>query len=290
MGVVLFEMLTGRPPFVGDSHVAIAVAQQSQVAPDVRSLRPDVPVQLAATVARALARSPLDRYPTAVEMAVDLEQSWSPPSPPAPDPIAPTQVMAPLAMTAAMSPGDTEIMSATGTEQATAPVEAHNKPGAPRRVVAVTVAFVLLVVGVAVVALSGNDGTDPQTAATSSVAPTSVPASTTTPTTAPTTAPPTTQVATSPLVLEIIPGFPATDSLTVFVRQLDEEPALVGTAGVLLVGQLNQILDEKSVRKQRDKAKQLSTQLEIWVDDGELDPAIADALDALLAPLASKAK
>jgi hypothetical protein len=97
-------------------------------------------------------------------------------------------------------------------------------------------------------------------------------------------------VATSLFIDEIIPGFPVTDSLTVFVRQLEEDPALVGTAGVLLVGQLNQILDENSVKKQRDKAKQVSTQLVIWVDDGELDPDIADALSALLAPLASKSK
>jgi serine/threonine-protein kinase len=72
MGVVLFEMLTGRQPFEGDAAIAIAVAQQAGPAPDVRSLRPEVPVALASVVAHALAAQPSARPATAAEMLTAL--------------------------------------------------------------------------------------------------------------------------------------------------------------------------------------------------------------------------
>jgi eukaryotic-like serine/threonine-protein kinase len=73
MGIVLFEMLTGRTPFDADSMVAAALAQQSQPAPDVLDLRPEVPVPLAEVVARSLVKDPAARYVTAVEMAEALD-------------------------------------------------------------------------------------------------------------------------------------------------------------------------------------------------------------------------
>ena len=64
-GVVLFEMLTGRPLYEGDEPVAVAIANQTAPIPDVRAIRPDVPAELAAVVRKALAKSPSDRYPDA---------------------------------------------------------------------------------------------------------------------------------------------------------------------------------------------------------------------------------
>ena len=64
-GVVLFEMLTGRPLYEGDEPVAVAIAHQTAPIPDVRAIRPDVPAELAAVVRKALAKSPSDRYPDA---------------------------------------------------------------------------------------------------------------------------------------------------------------------------------------------------------------------------------
>ena len=87
---------------------------------------------------------------------------------------------------------------------------------------------------------------------------------------------------------EIIPGFAATDDLEVFATQLEDDPLLVGTAGQELADALRRLLDEKSVRKQRDQAAELSDRLTVWVDRGELDGDIAEALDILLAPLADK--
>jgi serine/threonine-protein kinase len=55
-GTILFEMLAGRPPHVAPTHEAVLVAICTQDAPDVRTLRRDVPASLARVLERALAR------------------------------------------------------------------------------------------------------------------------------------------------------------------------------------------------------------------------------------------
>jgi eukaryotic-like serine/threonine-protein kinase len=72
LGVVIFEMLTGQRPFRGDSVWAAMQATLVGSAPDVASLRPDVPTALARVVSRAIARQPADRYRSARELAADL--------------------------------------------------------------------------------------------------------------------------------------------------------------------------------------------------------------------------
>src|SRR5918992_27888 len=58
LGIVLYEMLTGRRPFTGDSAYAIAVKRISEDPPDPRSVVPDLPQALVAVVMRALRREP----------------------------------------------------------------------------------------------------------------------------------------------------------------------------------------------------------------------------------------
>ncbi|MHB8670600.1 MAG: protein kinase domain-containing protein [Acidimicrobiales bacterium] len=65
LGVVLFEMLCGRPPFSADTELATALAHVRGTAPRPSELRADVPPALEAIVNRAMAREPADRYPTA---------------------------------------------------------------------------------------------------------------------------------------------------------------------------------------------------------------------------------
>jgi beta-lactam-binding protein with PASTA domain/predicted Ser/Thr protein kinase len=72
LGVVLYEMLTGKVPFSGDTPVEIAMKHLSQVPEPPSELRPEVPHDLDAVVMRALAKDPEQRYATAEEMDADL--------------------------------------------------------------------------------------------------------------------------------------------------------------------------------------------------------------------------
>ncbi len=72
LGVVLYEMLTGRPPFMGDSPMSVAFQHVSAEAPPPSSINPDVPAELDTVVAKALRKDPTARYQTAEEMRQDL--------------------------------------------------------------------------------------------------------------------------------------------------------------------------------------------------------------------------
>jgi serine/threonine-protein kinase len=72
LGIVLYEMLTGKVPFTGDTPVEIAMKHLSQVPEPPSELRPEVPHDLDAVVMRALAKDPEQRYASAEEMDADL--------------------------------------------------------------------------------------------------------------------------------------------------------------------------------------------------------------------------
>ncbi len=68
IGVMLFEMLTGRVPFEGENAVAIAMKQVAEVPPAPSSINPAVPPALDSVVLRALAKEPANRYASAAAM------------------------------------------------------------------------------------------------------------------------------------------------------------------------------------------------------------------------------
>jgi len=72
LGIVLYEMLTGKVPFTGDTPVEIAMKHLSQVPDPPSKLRSGVPHDLDAVVMRALAKEPDQRYGSAEEMDADL--------------------------------------------------------------------------------------------------------------------------------------------------------------------------------------------------------------------------
>jgi serine/threonine-protein kinase len=72
LGIVLYEMLTGKVPFTGDTPVEIAMKHLSQVPEPPSSIRPEIPHDLDAVVMRALAKDPDQRYGSAEEMDADL--------------------------------------------------------------------------------------------------------------------------------------------------------------------------------------------------------------------------
>ena len=74
VGVVMYELLAGAPPFSGESPVAVAY-QHVQQAPEPPSrLNPNIPPGLEAIVLKAMAKSPDDRYQSAGEMVEDIDR------------------------------------------------------------------------------------------------------------------------------------------------------------------------------------------------------------------------
>ena len=72
LGVVLYEMAVGRPPFTGDSPVAVASKHVRDAPVLPREANPAVPVALEAIVMMAMAKNPDDRYGSAEELRADL--------------------------------------------------------------------------------------------------------------------------------------------------------------------------------------------------------------------------
>jgi beta-lactam-binding protein with PASTA domain/tRNA A-37 threonylcarbamoyl transferase component Bud32 len=72
LGVVLYEMLTGRPPFTGDSPMSVAFQHVSTEAPAPSALNADVPPALDTVVGKAMRKDPNGRYQSADEMRADL--------------------------------------------------------------------------------------------------------------------------------------------------------------------------------------------------------------------------
>ncbi len=75
LGCVLYEMVTGRPPFVGDTPVTVASKQVLEEPVPPSRLNPDVTAELDAVILRALAKNPANRYQSAEEFRADLERA-----------------------------------------------------------------------------------------------------------------------------------------------------------------------------------------------------------------------
>lgn len=74
LGVVMFEMLAGRPPFVGPTAVSIAMQHASTNPPSLRKFNTNVPPALEHIVSKALEKEPEHRYLSASEMQYALRQ------------------------------------------------------------------------------------------------------------------------------------------------------------------------------------------------------------------------
>jgi serine/threonine-protein kinase len=76
LGVVLYEMLAGRLPFIGGTALGVAMSHIYDAPPPLRQFRPDLPVAVEALVQQALAKDPSARFRTAGALAQALSHAW----------------------------------------------------------------------------------------------------------------------------------------------------------------------------------------------------------------------
>jgi len=78
LGIILYELITGKVPFNGDTPVAIALKHAQEPIPSIRKKDPKVPQALENVVLKATAKDPRDRYASAQGMKADLDTSLDP--------------------------------------------------------------------------------------------------------------------------------------------------------------------------------------------------------------------
>lgn len=74
LGVVMYEMMTGRPPYDGESPVAVAIQHINGKAQNPSSLNPNIPEGLEQIIMRAMAHDPADRYASAAALLYDMDE------------------------------------------------------------------------------------------------------------------------------------------------------------------------------------------------------------------------
>jgi serine/threonine-protein kinase len=118
VGIVLYEMLTGKVPFSGDSAIEIAMKHLNELPKPPSKIRPEIPPELDQVVLRALAKAPEDRYQTAEEFAEDLHRVEAGlPLPPETSDAATALLAAP----AATMGGTTQVLPGDATQVAPPP-------------------------------------------------------------------------------------------------------------------------------------------------------------------------
>jgi len=74
LGVTLYEMLSGRPPFMADSAMTLMMMHLNDPIPNVRGFRQDIPPEMVRVLEKCLAKDRNDRYQSAAELSADLRR------------------------------------------------------------------------------------------------------------------------------------------------------------------------------------------------------------------------
>lgn len=306
VGVVLYEMLCGAPPFVGDSPLATATAHRQAPVPSLAERRPGLAPGLVAVVERALAKAPGARFADATAMRRALAAPSVVPGVPAAttagtDPASaggpaagtsPATAVGSATTVAAPTPAGTATaagpaLAETGVMQA-APRHAPPRPtasesGRARRASITVLATlgVLLVGAVATAALlmtSGGGGDDPAPQAAPDVA---APATATTapPRATTTTTPPSTSTTAAPATPP-----PTIDGLAAL---LAGNPEAHGKKGADLLDKVLDLQGETAEKRAEEASKRLDD-VSKWAEKGELDPETAQLATSVLQALAQR--
>lgn len=157
LGCVLYEILTGDPPFVGDSPVAVAYqhVREDPVPPSARN--PELSPELDAVVLKALAKNPDNRYQSAAEMRADLVRVHSGERPEAPRVFTDAERTSFLSAPVARERDATDQLPRHAEHRYAEPPEENSKGSVTRWVVAVAVLAVLTVLVTLAINFFGGD-------------------------------------------------------------------------------------------------------------------------------------
>ncbi|MEX2624054.1 MAG: Stk1 family PASTA domain-containing Ser/Thr kinase [Acidimicrobiia bacterium] len=145
LGVVMYEMLSGRPPFSGDSPVAVAYQHVSATASPPSSINPDVPPEMDAVVMRAMQKEPALRYQTAEELRADLAKVLAGQTPTAVPVTVAAAAVAPMAVAGGDHGAATRVLPAqSGTSQLPTQTSPTLEDRGPSQVPFILTAFGLL--------------------------------------------------------------------------------------------------------------------------------------------------
>ncbi|MGB2571390.1 Stk1 family PASTA domain-containing Ser/Thr kinase [Micromonospora citrea] len=115
-GCVLFELICGHPPFVGDSPVSVAYQHVREAPPTPSDINPDATPAIDAIVLKALSKNPLNRYQSAGEMRADLLRAAAG-RPVLATPVMPQDETAQMGPAAAGAGYPTQVVGAPATRQ-----------------------------------------------------------------------------------------------------------------------------------------------------------------------------
>ena len=262
VGCVLFEMLTGTPPFVGESTFSVAYQHIHDQPPTVRSRRADVPVELDGLVCRLLAKDPRHRPTTAAQVQAELS-AW-------------------------VDPGTVAIVKPAATRQR-----------ARRRyaMAGIAAAAVVAVPALALVAWPEQPSTAPPPAAGPFTSPTSLPTSVESPTSAPSapSAAPSIPGTTRSAQPRPSPSPPSAASpieqvmaLKTLVQQLTSTGQLPATKADELDHLLNDLANlivQGKLRETQDKIAAIRKKNDDLLDDSKITLAGHDAIETRLVQL-----
>jgi serine/threonine-protein kinase len=173
LGCIVFELLTGRPPFTHEGFGELIQSHLGVVPPTIRSIDPAFPVALDGLVARMLAKDPGERPQTMRALAAELDAIAAD----APAMTAPMPSLAPPPSATRLLPAErakvaTTLRSASGERVAVPSTEEHIAAARPRRTGAIVSAVAVVAAGIGLALFRAGSSTPERAAATTSAAPT----------------------------------------------------------------------------------------------------------------------
>ena len=109
LGCTLYRLLTGDPPYQGETAIQVLLAHREAAIPSLCEARPDVPARLGAVCQKMMAKRPEDRQPSMAAVVADLEACVAPQAPPVQGPVPPPAPQPPPIATKKSSATDSKL-------------------------------------------------------------------------------------------------------------------------------------------------------------------------------------